>query len=100
MFFLTPMLLPQLLASELEPLTEKQLASICNLQQSSQQSEDALSEGMEALRQSLGETLAAGSLGPAGSSGQMAVAMGKLGALENFLRQVPSANHGVELITH
>ena len=84
----------QLLSRQLEPLTEQQLVGICNLQQSSQQAEDALSQGMEALQQSLAETLA-GSLGPSGSSGnvanymgQMAMAMGKLGTLENFLRQV------------
>ncbi|KAJ0977970.1 hypothetical protein J5N97_013444 [Dioscorea zingiberensis] len=83
----------KLLASRLEPLTEQQLMGICNLQESSQQAEDALSQGMEALQQSLAETLA-GSLGPSGSSGnvanymgQMAMAMGKLGTLENFLRQ-------------
>ncbi|XP_072979855.1 transcription factor TGA2.2-like [Typha angustifolia] len=83
----------KLLANQLEPLTEQQLMEICNLQQSSQQAEDALSQGMEALQQSLAETLA-GSLGPSGSSGnvanymgQMAMAMGKLGTLENFLRQ-------------
>ncbi|RWV80446.1 hypothetical protein GW17_00058285 [Ensete ventricosum] len=83
-----------LLANQLEPLTEQQMMGICNLQQSSQQAEDALSQGMEALQQSLAETLA-GSLAPAGSSGnvanymgQMAMAMGKLGTLENFLRQV------------
>ncbi|XP_042458602.1 transcription factor TGA2.3-like isoform X1 [Zingiber officinale] len=83
----------KLLANQLEPLTEQQLMGICNLQQSSQQAEDALSQGMEALQQSLAETLA-GSLGPSGSSGnvanymgQMAMAMGKLGTLENFLRQ-------------
>ncbi|URE38142.1 hypothetical protein MUK42_17590 [Musa troglodytarum] len=83
----------KLLASQLEPLTEQQVMGICNLQQSSQQAEDALSQGMEALQQSLAETLA-GSLGPSGSSGnvanymgQMAMAMGKLGTLENFLRQ-------------
>ncbi|KAH7667303.1 transcription factor TGA protein [Dioscorea alata] len=83
----------KLLASHLEPLTEQQLMGICNLQESSQQAEDALSQGMEALQQSLAETLA-GSLGPSGSSGnvanymgQMAMAMGKLGTLENFLRQ-------------
>ena len=71
------------------------MAGICNLQESSQQAEDALSQGMEALQQSLAETLASGSLGPTGSSGdvanymgQMAMAMGKLGTLENFLRQV------------
>lgn len=70
----------QLLTRQLEPLTEQQLAGICNLQQSSQQAEDALSQGMEALQQSLAETLA-GSLGPSGSSG-------KLGTLKNFIRQV------------
>ncbi|XP_035821994.1 uncharacterized isoform X6 [Zea mays] len=84
----------KLLAGHLEPLTDQQLVGISNLQQSSQQAEDALSQGMEALQQSLAETLASGSLGPAGPSGnvanymgQMAMAMGKLGTLENFLRQ-------------
>eukprot|EP00262_Sarcandra_glabra_P006440 TRINITY_DN1874_c1_g2_i1.p1 TRINITY_DN1874_c1_g2~~TRINITY_DN1874_c1_g2_i1.p1 ORF type:complete len:469 (+),score=93.42 TRINITY_DN1874_c1_g2_i1:170-1576(+) len=84
----------KLLASQLEPLTEQQVLGICNLQQSSQQAEDALSQGMEALQQSLAETLASGTLGPSGSSGnvanymgQMAMAMGKLGTLEGFLRQ-------------
>ncbi|XP_057947825.1 transcription factor TGAL1-like isoform X3 [Malania oleifera] len=84
----------KLLVNQLEPLTEQQLMSIYNLQQSSQQAEDALSQGMEALQQSLAETLANGSPGPSGSSGnvanymgQMAMAMGKLGTLEGFLRQ-------------
>ncbi|KAG2639179.1 transcription factor TGA2.1 isoform X1 [Panicum virgatum] len=88
-----PSELLKLLANHLEPLTEQQLLGLTNLQQSSQQAEDALSQGMEALQQSLAETLA-GSLGPSGSSGnvanymgQMAMAMGKLGTLENFLRQ-------------
>ncbi|RLN40088.1 transcription factor HBP-1b(c38)-like [Panicum miliaceum] len=83
----------KLLVNHLEPLTEQQLMGLSNLQQSSQQAEDALSQGMEALQQSLAETLA-GSLGPSGSTGnvanymgQMAMAMGKLGTLENFLRQ-------------
>lgn len=85
----------QLLLNQLEPLTEQQSADLYNLQQSSQQAEDALSQGMEALQQSLAETLATGSPGPPGLSGnvanymgQMAMAMGKLGTLEGFLRQV------------
>ncbi|KAK4743350.1 hypothetical protein SAY87_001351 [Trapa incisa] len=84
----------KLLMNQLEPLTEQQLVGICNLQQSSQQAEDALSQGMEQLQQSLAETLANGtpsSSGPSGNvanyMGQMAMAMGKLGALEGFLRQ-------------
>ncbi|XP_017977273.1 PREDICTED: transcription factor HBP-1b(c1) isoform X4 [Theobroma cacao] len=84
----------KLLANQLEPLTEQQFMGFHNLQQSSQQAEDALSQGMEALQQSLAETLANGSPGPSGSSGnvanymgQMAMAMGKLGTLEGFVRQ-------------
>ncbi|XP_057817286.2 transcription factor TGA2.3 isoform X1 [Cryptomeria japonica] len=81
----------QILIPHLEPLTEQQLICIDNLQHSSQQAEDALSQGMEALQQSLAETLASGSLGSSGNvanyMGQMAIAMGKLGTLENFVQQ-------------
>ncbi|CAI0392731.1 unnamed protein product [Linum tenue] len=84
----------KLLVNQLEPLTEQQLVGITNLQQSSQQAEDALSQGMEALQQSLAETLSSGSPGSSGTSGnvanymgQMAMAMGKLGTLEGFIRQ-------------
>lgn len=85
----------QVLAGQLEPLTDQQVMGICNLQQSSQQAEDALSQGMEALQQSLLDTLAAaaprqstGSDNVANYMNQMAIAMGKLSTLENFLRQV------------
>ncbi|PIA63573.1 hypothetical protein AQUCO_00201129v1, partial [Aquilegia coerulea] len=63
------------------------------LLKSSQQAEDALSQGMEALQQSLADTLSSGSLGPSANGnvanymGQMALAMGKLATLENFLHQ-------------
>ncbi|CAM8963916.1 hypothetical protein QQ045_004678 [Rhodiola kirilowii] len=84
----------KLLVNQLEPLTETQVLGLNNLQQSSQQAEDALSQGMEALQQSLAETLSSGSLTSGGSSGnvanymgQMAMAMGKLGTLEGFIRQ-------------
>lgn len=83
----------KIIGDHLEPLTDQQLIGICNLQQSSQQAEDALSQGMEALQQSLVETLSSNSLGPTGSGnvadymGQMAIAMGKLATLENFLHQ-------------
>ncbi|GMH27519.1 hypothetical protein Nepgr_029362 [Nepenthes gracilis] len=83
----------KILVNHLEPLTEQQLVGLCSLQQSSQQAEDALSQGMEALQQSLVETLSSDCLGPSGSGnvadymGQMAVAMGKLATLENFVHQ-------------
>ncbi|XP_019190251.1 PREDICTED: transcription factor TGA2.1-like [Ipomoea nil] len=83
----------KLLINHLEPLTEQQLLAINNLQETSQQAEDALSQGMEALQQSLAETLI-GTLGSSSSSGnvanymgQMAMAMGKVGALEGFICQ-------------
>ncbi|KAL2233428.1 UNVERIFIED_CONTAM: Transcription factor PERIANTHIA [Sesamum indicum] len=83
----------KVLGNQIEPLTEQQLVGIFNLQQSSQQAEDALSQGMEALQQSLVETLSSSSVGPRSSEnvadymGQMAAAMSKLATLENFLHQ-------------
>ncbi|KAK6133826.1 hypothetical protein DH2020_032419 [Rehmannia glutinosa] len=83
----------QVLGNQIEPLTEQQLVGICNLQQSSQQTEDALSQGMEALQQSLVDTLSSNSLGPRNSGniadymGQMAIAMSKLATLENFVHR-------------
>ncbi|KAI3699122.1 hypothetical protein L2E82_43181 [Cichorium intybus] len=77
----------KILGNHLEPLTDQQLMGICNLQQSSQQAEDALSQGMEAWQQSLVDTLSSTSGGSVDYMGQMAMAMGKLGTLENFLHQ-------------
>ncbi|KAL1343046.1 transcription factor TGA2.3 [Arachis duranensis] len=88
-----PSELLKIVRNHLEPLTDEQLMGIYNLQQSSQQAEDALSQGMEALHQSLSETLSSTSLGPTSSGnvaqymGLMAIAMGKLATLENFLHQ-------------
>ncbi|XP_073050009.1 transcription factor TGA2.3 [Primulina eburnea] len=78
---------------QIEPLTEQQLMGIRSLQQSSQQAEDALSQGMEALQQSLVDTLSSISSTPRDSRyvmdymEQMSMAMSKLATLENFLHQ-------------
>lgn len=70
------------------------MAFVIYVQQSSQQAEDALSQGMEALQQSLVETLSSNALASRNSGnvadymGQMAIAMSKLATLENFLNQV------------
>eukprot|EP00249_Psilotum_nudum_P010575 c22624_g1_i1 orf=1420-2454(+) len=84
----------KILAPQVEPLTEQQLLGICNLQQSSQQAEDALSQGMDNLQQLLAETLFSGSLGAPGPSGnavsymgQIAMAMDKLSTFESLVRQ-------------
>ena len=90
------------LARQVEPLTEQQLVGLCSLRQSSQQAEDALSQGIEALQQALADTLAAAAGGGAAAAGadgvtnymgQMAVAMGKLATVENFLRQADLLRH-------
>jgi transcription factor TGA len=82
-------------APQLDPLTEQQVVGICSLQQSSQQAEEALSQGLEQLHQSLAETVANGgsvvneaSLGS--FMGYMALALGKLSNLEGFVIQVKS----------
>ncbi|KAG6425253.1 hypothetical protein SASPL_115680 [Salvia splendens] len=94
----------KILGNQIEPLTEQQLVGICNLQQSSQQAEDALSQGMEALQQSLVETLSSNALAPRNSAnvadymGQMAIAMSKLATLENFLHQAMISHRQADLL--
>ncbi|KAE9593129.1 putative transcription factor bZIP family [Lupinus albus] len=72
-----------MLIQQLEPLAEQQIMGMYGLRHSSHQAEEALSQGLEQLQQSLVETIAAG---PDGVQ-QMMVAMGKLSNLEGFLRQ-------------
>lgn len=66
--------------------------AICSLQQSTSEAEDALTQGLEALNQSLSDTIASDSLSMppnmANYMGQMALAMNKLSTLEGFVRQV------------
>ncbi|XP_042457992.1 transcription factor TGA4-like isoform X5 [Zingiber officinale] len=85
-----PSELLKVLLPQLDPLTEQQMHAVYNLQQSSQQAEDALSQGMEKLQQTLAEILASdasGSDGVANYMGQMVNAMGNLEALVNFVSQ-------------
>lgn len=82
----------QIIPSHLEPLTEQQILAVCGLQQSTQEAEEALSQGLEALNQSLSDTITSDSLScppnMANYMGQMALAMNKLSTLEGFVRQV------------
>ncbi|XP_038986685.1 transcription factor TGAL5-like isoform X2 [Phoenix dactylifera] len=86
-----PSELLKIIIPQLDPLTEQQLVGICNLQQSSQQAEEALSQGLEQLHQSLADTVASGSLCEGTNVGiymdSMGVALGKLANLEGFVRQ-------------
>uniref|UniRef100_A0A0D3HIC3 DOG1 domain-containing protein n=1 Tax=Oryza barthii TaxID=65489 RepID=A0A0D3HIC3_9ORYZ len=79
------------LTPQLDPLTEQQVVGICNLQQSSQQAEEALSQGLDQLHQSLAETVAGGSPlddpNVGSFMGHMAIALGQLSNLEGFVIQ-------------
>ncbi|WOL12050.1 transcription factor TGA2.3 [Canna indica] len=75
----------------IEPLTEQQILGVRGLQQSTQETEEALSQGLEALNRSLMETITSDALSyptnMANYMGQMAVAINKLTTLEGFIRQ-------------
>eukprot|EP00899_Mesostigma_viride_P026695 jgi/Mesvir1/720/Mv17328-RA.1 len=83
----------KILIPHMEPLSEHQLLAMCNIQNNCQQGEEVLSQGMEALQQSLADIVSSST--PAGGAdlvgsymGQMAMAMTKLGAIESFVLQV------------
>lgn len=86
-FFAMQVLIPQL-----DPLTEQQLLGVCSLQQSSEQAEEALAQGLHQLHQALADTVAAGTLNDGSAAPNymniMAVALHKIASLENFYQQV------------
>lgn len=83
----------QIVTPHLDP-TDQQLLRLCGLQQSSQQAEEALSQGFEQLHQFLSATLSSGPLSTdAGAdvnsyAGLMAIAIENISSLEKFVRQV------------
>lgn len=81
------LLLMQVMLPHLD-LLDKQHAEVCNLKQSCQQTEDALSQGMEKLQQTLSDALAAGQLGEGSYFPQITNAMERLDALVSFVNQV------------
>ncbi|CAI8592877.1 unnamed protein product [Vicia faba] len=74
-----------MLIQQLEPLAEQQIMGMYGLRHSTQQAEEALSQGLDQLQQSLVDTIAGGPL--VDGVQQMVVAIGKLSNLEGFLRQ-------------
>ncbi|KAF2594073.1 hypothetical protein F2Q70_00045616, partial [Brassica cretica] len=70
----------------LQPLTDQQVLEVRNLQQSSQQAEDALSQGIEKLQQSLVENIVVDAFSMHYPP-QMAAALENLQALEGFVNQ-------------
>ncbi|KAI4371256.1 hypothetical protein MLD38_019517 [Melastoma candidum] len=92
-----PSELIKVILNHIEPLTEQQILGICGLQQSTQEAEEALSQGLEELNQSLSDTISSDSLSyptnMANYMGQMAAAMSKLSTLEGFVRQADNLRH-------
>lgn len=86
-----------MLIAQLDPLTEQQIVGIYSLQHSSQQAEEALSQGLEQLQQSLIDTIASGSIND--GMHHMAIALGKLTNLEGFVRQVNKLTY-IYIYTH
>uniref|UniRef100_A0A0D9ZZW3 DOG1 domain-containing protein n=1 Tax=Oryza glumipatula TaxID=40148 RepID=A0A0D9ZZW3_9ORYZ len=81
----------KMLIPQLDPLTEQQLMGMCSLQQSSEQTEEALAQGLHQLHQSLADAVGGGPLNDgadvANYTGLMALALGRLENLESFYRQ-------------
>uniref|UniRef100_A0A0E0N5B2 DOG1 domain-containing protein n=1 Tax=Oryza rufipogon TaxID=4529 RepID=A0A0E0N5B2_ORYRU len=81
----------KILIQQLDPLTEQQMLGIYSLQQSSEQAEEALAQGLQQLHQSLADTVAAGTLndgpGVPNYMSLMAIALDKLASLESFYQQ-------------
>ncbi|XP_010452628.1 PREDICTED: transcription factor TGA2.2-like isoform X5 [Camelina sativa] len=92
----------KVIVNQIEPLTEQQIVGICGLQQSTQEAEEALSQGLEALNQSLSDSIVSDSLPPASAPlpphlsnfmSHMSLALNKLSALESFVLQADNLRH-------
>lgn len=92
------MYVDQMLIQQLEPLAEQQILGMYGVRHSSQQAEEALSQGLEQLQQSLVDTIAGGPV--VDGVQQMVVAMGKLANLEGFVRQVNIINKNYIALIH
>ncbi|KAL3322011.1 hypothetical protein AABB24_039571 [Solanum stoloniferum] len=72
---------------QLEPLSDQQIVKICNLRHCCQQAEDALTQGMDKLQQTLAQNILTMTTGMGSYSSQMVSSMEKLEALESFVNQ-------------
>ncbi|KAF8082846.1 hypothetical protein N665_0805s0015 [Sinapis alba] len=88
-----PSELLKVLLPHFDPLMDQQVLDVCNLRQSCQQAEDAVSQGMEKLQHTLAESVAAGNLGEGSYIPQIACAMERLEALVSFVNQADHLRH-------
>lgn len=85
----------QIIVSQVEGLTEQQIASCTKLRQSSQQAEDAFSQGLEKLQQNLVLNTAADAFNIGSFGFQVTPVMDKIEALEGFVSQVSYKRHNI-----
>ncbi|CAG7911607.1 transcription factor TGA4 [Brassica rapa] len=88
-----PSELLKVLLPHFDPMMDQQVLDVCNLRQSCQQAEDAVSQGMEKLQHTLAESVAAGELGEGSYVPQITSAMERLEALVSFVNQADHLRH-------
>ncbi|KAG2300674.1 hypothetical protein Bca4012_012419 [Brassica carinata] len=88
-----PSELLKVLLPHFDPMVDQQVLDVCNLRQSCQQAEDAVSQGMEKLQHTLAESVAAGELGEGSYIPQISCAMERLEALVSFVNQADHLRH-------
>ncbi|XP_015071682.1 transcription factor TGA4-like isoform X1 [Solanum pennellii] len=72
---------------QLEPLADQQIIKVCNLRHCCQQAEDALTQGMDKLQQTLAQSILNMNTGAGNYTSQMVSSMENLEALESFVNQ-------------
>ncbi|CAH8326842.1 unnamed protein product [Eruca vesicaria subsp. sativa] len=83
----------KVLLPHFDVMTDQQVLDVCNLRQSCQQAEDALSQGMEKLQHTIAECVARGGLGEGNYIPQVNSAMERLEALVSFVNQADHLRH-------
>nr|VDC58936.1 unnamed protein product [Brassica rapa] len=78
----------KVLLPHFDVMTDQQILDVCNLRQSCQQAEDALSQGMEKLQHTLADCVAGGRLGEGNYIPQVNSAMERAEASVSFVNQV------------
>ncbi|CAF2037426.1 unnamed protein product [Brassica napus] len=83
----------KVLLPHFDVMTDQQILDVCNLRQSCQQAEDALSQGMEKLQHTLADCVAGGRLGEGNYIPQVNSAMERAEASVSFVNQADHLRH-------
>lgn len=82
-----PSELVNVIMPHLQPLTDQQVVDVCNLRHSCQQAEDALTQGIDKLQQTLAQSIAVDLTGFGNYGAHMDSCIEQLEALETFVNQ-------------